>query len=313
MARRNFCFTIFPTVAGAHWEPADLSFEHIKFLVCQEEICPESGRRHWQGYVELKKPARMPQVKNWLNCQHAHLEARRGTQQQAIEYCEKADTRADPDAEPFRYGELTPQGTRTDISSALQVLNDGGGLADVLEQAPDVFVRYHRGLTAANDLIVERSAQTIRDTLQVTVLTGPPGCGKTRAVYEEEGLDKVYTLTQSSGVVWWNGYTGQEVLLLDDYYGWIQWGELLKLLDIYPLRVQTKGGFTHVKYMKVYITSNRPWDHWYAKSRPFSEQGALMRRIHHVRTYSADGTYLLAPPAESELPPPQHAATFIPA
>ena len=305
--KRNYMFTLH--VEDDEWQP--VLHERFRFLVAQLEVAPTTGQLHWQGYVELTQPARIPQVKAWLNAPTAHLEARRGTQQQAIDYCTKEETRAIADAEPVRLGAPSGgQGERNDIKAAVDLIRGGGGLRAVLDQAPETFVRYHRGLTAAAELHAEHSSQMIRADLRVEVLTGPPGCGKTRSVYEECGLSNVYTLTQTSGTVWWNGYTGQEVLLLDDYYGWIPWGELLKLLDIYPLRVQTKGGFTHVAYKRVFITSNRPWDHWYAKSRAFTEMGALQRRIHSVRTYSADGTHSSAPPAQSA--PPAYAEGFNP-
>lgn len=308
MAARNYMFTIHVEDED-QWVPA--LHDQVKYLVCQLEIAPTTGQLHWQGYVELKRPARIPQTKTWLNAPTAHLEARRGTQQQAIDYCRKVETRAYGDREPTSMG--TPaggQGERNDIHGAVAIIREGRGLAGVFEDAPEVFVKYHRGLTAAAELHLYQTSQRMRPELRVTVLTGPPGCGKTRAVYDEVGLSNVYKLGQSASVTWWNGYTGQPHLLLDDYYGWIPWGELLHILDIYPLATQTKGGFTHVSYTHVWITSNRPWDHWYAKSRAFAEQGALQRRIHFVRTYSADGTYTVAPPAETPLP--AHAPGFNP-
>lgn len=302
---RAYMFTVH-VGAGDVWTPESCrGADGLRYLIAQCEVAPTTGAPHWQGYIELTRPMRMRGVKLVLGRHDAHLEVRRGTPEQAIAYCSKVETRADPAAEPVVLGEPSKgQGARTDIDGAIATLREGGSLADVLEADPTTFVRYTRGLTAASELLAEKAGKKMRPELQVTVLVGPPGCGKTRAVYDECGLDSVYTLTQTSGTVWWNGYTGQQVLLLDDYYGWIPWGELLKLLDIYPQRVQTKGGFTHVSYLRVFITSNKPWDHWYAKSRAFEEMGALQRRIHVVRTYSADGTYSSAPPVQSESPPP---------
>ena len=45
----------------------------------KKEVCPTSGRLHWQGYIELKDKARLGKVKEVLGCPSAHLEMRRGT------------------------------------------------------------------------------------------------------------------------------------------------------------------------------------------------------------------------------------------
>lgn len=278
-----------------YWSPASVDFASkgdIRYLVCQKEVCPTSGRRHFQGYCELKDPKRYPAIKRLLECDWAHLEKRRGTNEQAREYCIKSESRADPDGVPFEYGEFkVTQGFRSDIAAAVEELKSGKTIGDIIDNHADVVVKYSRGLTLVQEHVQAAASRIIRSDLKVFVLTGPPGVGKTRYVYDQHGLESVYTLTQSSADrVWWNGYTTQPVLLIDDFYGWIKWGEFLKVLDIYPLRLEVKGGFVYAAYKTVYITSNRSWWEWFAKSHSPDQQGALMRRIHFVHVYGPTTT-----------------------
>lgn len=70
----------------------------ITFLVFGREV-GENGTPHLQGYVEFASRLRLNQAKRLLN-QRAHLEVRRGTAQEARDYCVK-----DEDFE--EYGEIS--------------------------------------------------------------------------------------------------------------------------------------------------------------------------------------------------------------
>lgn len=63
----------------------------VKFICGQEEIGKE-GTKHFQGYIELNKPMRIGGVKKIPGFERAHLEVRKGTQTQAIDYCQKKDS-----------------------------------------------------------------------------------------------------------------------------------------------------------------------------------------------------------------------------
>lgn len=61
----------------------------------QAEVGEETNTPHFQGYVEWKQKKTFTAAKALLGGDKVHLEARRGTQQQAIDYCSKEDTRVD--------------------------------------------------------------------------------------------------------------------------------------------------------------------------------------------------------------------------
>ena len=110
------------------------------------------------------------------------------------------------------------------------------------------------------------------------MLKGPSGSGKSRYVWEQH--PDLYTLDPpqcSNQSVWFDGYDGQDVLLIDDFDGWLSYKFLLRLLDRYPLRVQYKGGSIPLLATKIYITSTESPSDWYPHREEVVE---LERRIH---------------------------------
>jgi len=67
-------------------------------------------------------------------------------------------------------------------------------------------------------------------------------------------------------------------IIIDEFYGWIPWAFLLRLLDVYPLQLPVKGGFVPAHYDRVYITSNKSPLDWYTKEKVGSF-APLLRRI----------------------------------
>ena len=218
-----------------------------------------------------------------------HVERRMGKVTDAVDYCNKEDTRMGPFME---VGEMPEQGKRNDLLLCKRKLLEGSSVAQLFHD-DETFcqaVKYHRGLLAAQEAL-----QPIpqRDNVQVTALCGEPGLGKTRAVHQWEG-DSLYVVdppNQHGGAVWMDGYEGQSALLLDDYNGWLPWAFLLRLLDRYALRTQCKGSSRRMAATRIYLTSNKwPWQ-WH----PHQEYGALQRRITTLWSLTFEGAFKISP------------------
>lgn len=93
---KNVCFTSFCV-------DCPVQGEDITYVVFQRESAGTTGREHWQGYAEASKVLSVKQWQTRLKVGSAHIEKRRGTQQQAVEYCKKTDTRL---SEPVELGQL---------------------------------------------------------------------------------------------------------------------------------------------------------------------------------------------------------------
>lgn len=82
---------------------------------------------------------------------------------------------------------------------------------------------------------------------------GAPGTGKTRKAWEEN--PNLYVKSRNK---WWDGYHGEEVVLLDDWdpNDKCLVGHLKLWADRYPFRGETKGSSMMIRPKKIIITSN---------------------------------------------------------
>lgn len=259
MTSRHWCFTL---NNPKNDQPDFGRLRHCRYAIWQKESAPDTGTVHLQGYVEFAQPVRLSSMRETLP--GAHLERRRGSRDQAREYCRKPD-RLDG---PWEWGvwDLSP-GKRTDLESAVELLRASSGrLRDVAREQPVAIVKWHRGLRELSRLLHGGGR---RLKLKVYVLWGDAGSGKTRYVHDMWGED-LYTLASQSPL-WFDGYEGEKTLLIDEWTGEMGRETALQLLDVYPMQVPVKGGFVWAEWERVFITANTNftvgWD------------AALMRRV----------------------------------
>lgn len=256
---------------SAHAVPDDApsKWEDVVYGVYQEEV-GTNGTHHLQGYVAFSKRMLLTGVKK-LNG-HIHWEIRRGTHQQAKDYCKKTETRVSP---PVEWGDDSGigAGKRNDLLSLKRALDEGKSELEICDD-DDLF-----GVWAGNHRAIERYKRlhTVRARSWptfTTVLWGPPGTGKTKYVHAHAGVDAYWVKKPNGNSVFFDGYEGQEDVVIDEYYGWLPYDTLCRMCDRYPLMVDTKGGMTNFYPKRIWITSNRDPRDWYKRGLQ-----ALERRI----------------------------------
>lgn len=241
----------------------------VRYCVFQYEIAPSTGTLHAQGYIELHKPQRIAFMKKLSAT--AHWEVRRGTRDQARAYAMKTDTRV---AGPFEFGnwESGGHGSRNDLRSMYDEMKSGANIRSILESHTEPAFKYHGAVSKYMPYFEKK-----RDwEMEVHVLIGDPGTGKTRQVWEKI-KDKDYYIKEPSNK-WWDGYDGQEIILIDDYIGQFDFTYLLRLLDRYPMQLEIKGGSRQMLGKTIYITSNVKPENWYRQC----DTRALLRRFTSV-------------------------------
>ncbi len=274
MTSRNWCFTLHDP--SEEWFTM-VNKEKIKYFVSQSEICPETKRRHMQGYFIAQAPCRIAQAKRWLGHDTAHLDVRRGTHEDAVAYCMKSDTRDLENFDKREFG-VPPlgQGCRSDIVTLEELLKNGGlTIEDFMDLHFRLWLTFNRQIKEY--IKIHDKPKAIEKTVEVII--DIPGSGKSR--YCHEKYPDAYWLSPSnSRNLWFDGYSNQEVIILDDFNGsWIRYTELLRLLDRYPLLGEVKSSKVPIKANRIVITSNSLPRHWYNYDELKMFYGAVKRRI----------------------------------
>lgn len=236
---RNFVFTINNPIEQ---DLVDLEDLKAKYVVWGEEIGKE-GTNHLQGYAEMKSGVRFSTLKNKLP--RAHIEARKGTAKQAIDYCKK-------DGKWHELGEASEQGKRSDLKKVADTIKESGIHAAITE-SPEMYIKFHRGMKELD----KHYKTEIREKIAPLVIWayGEAGTGKSKWAHEEfPGA-----WWSADNLKWFDGYMGQRVAIIDDFrHEMCSFQFLLRLLDRYPLRVPIKGDFVDWIPEVIVITAPRP-------------------------------------------------------
>lgn len=223
------------------------------YMIFGREIGKEEKTPHLQGFVYFKNPRSFSGAKKAI-CKRAHIEVAGGTPAENKTYCSK-----DGDFEEF--GTLPAQGQRNDLLAFVARVREGASDFELLDEFPVQFVRFGKSIDRVR--LAQASKSVSFRKVEVLVFWGDAGCGKTKKAYEID--PDLYVLSEYDGRLWFDGYCGQETLLLDDFYGGIKYSFLLRLLDGHPVRLQTKGSHAQAQWTRVIITSNDPPESWYQR------------------------------------------------
>lgn len=272
---KNVCWTLNnPTVeetARIH----NLIPERCVYGVCQLEV-GANGTLHLQGYCVSDRRHELQWWRDTIS-QRAHFENARGNHRQNRDYCTKDDTRVEGTV-PFEHGELPADrgGRGRDFGAALGVMRERGPRA-LVEEDPDMFVQFGRGLLTAFGYTCPR-----RDFKTVVVWCyGRTGTGKSRWAHER--YPDAYC--KSVDDKWWDHYSGEEVVIVDDYRcSFSTFNELLRLTDRYGHPVPFKGGYTQFRSRRLIFTSPRsPMEMWAGRTE--EDLAQLRRRIDHIAEF----------------------------
>lgn len=263
---RNFCFTDFKL---RDWNK--IWNEHqddLRYLVIGDEICPTTGRQHYQGWLQIRTSRTKTAIAKRLGVKDMWMMGCFGDEYSNEKYCGK-------DKKFTKWGEFIIQGQRRDLEEIKNEIVEGKTIEEVAIEHPEMYCRYRNGLKDIAGIIAKRNSKKFRE-VEVVVLYGDTGTGKTRTAMEHAEYK-----IEGDNLDWWDGYNGEETILIDEYDTDVKITKMLNLLDGYQLRLPIKGGFTYANWTKVYITSNVHPDNWHLYAKDAHKE-ALKRRITHV-------------------------------
>jgi len=257
---RGWCFT--------YNNPQDFDYGSVKglrYIIVGDEIAPETKTAHHQGYVLFKDAISFKNVKKRLP-EGAHIECAKGSPQQNVEYCSKEKVH-------FTAGQAPKMGKRNDIKLVKDLIKEGKGMRDVVEQTNS-----YQAMRCGE--LILKYTEPPRDFKPVVKwFHGKTGTGKTKTAFEESKDAWI----SGKNLKWWDGYDAHAHVIVDDFRrDFCTFHELLRILDRYPYRVEVKGGSRQLLARQIIITSPYSPAETY-DTREDVEQ--LLRRIDVVREF----------------------------
>lgn len=271
-----WCFTNF-----------DLSFNYDEYMtgtsavyiIVGREVCPTTKRLHDQGFVYFS--GARTSIKNVAKeLGKCRVKMCDGNLDQNCDYCSK-------DEKVREFGIRPKQGNRTDLQAIRNSIMEGSvTVDDILCEHPDVYHQYGRTLHKLEDLYLRKKYKT-----EPTVglwLWGATGVGKSHEAFKDYNPATHYVYPNDLG--WWDGYTNQETVIINEFRGGIPYGYLLELCDKYPVSVRRRGRepmpFTAKKLI---ITSSLPPEEVYNNIAINDSIDQLKRRFKIVELKNKNG------------------------
>lgn len=211
-----------------------------RYHVVGKEI-GEEGTPHLQGYFEFTNSKKWQTLKNFN--QRIHWEIRRGTPKEASEYCKK-------DGDFLEIGTISSQGERNDLEDIKKKLDNKVPMIKIAQEHFGDFLRYNKSF----EKYLMLSQKHREEPPIITWYWGLAGVGKTSIAYDKH-KGNVYI---KDGTQWWDGYSQEEAIIIDDFDGKWPYRDLLRLLDRYPYQGQVKGGYVKINSKFIYITCEHP-------------------------------------------------------
>lgn len=199
-----------------------------KYLIFGYEVAPKTGTPHLQGYVEFSSGTRLSTLKK-KNAK-IHWEERLGTAKEAADYCKKGGNF-------YEQGTISNQGERTDLRSLADEILRGKKVDEIVVENPMAFHQYGRTLIRLEDIAMKESHRTEMTTGEWIV--GPTGAGKSHRAFQNYSAKTHYIWPMDEE--FHDGYTQQEIVVINEFRGGIPYHKLLSLIDKWPLSLKRKG------------------------------------------------------------------------
>lgn len=219
------------------WDVARKEITECEYGICCREIGKISKIPHIHIWLRYKNARSFKSIQKKFP--RANIQEGKGRDQDQ-DYLKK-------DNIFYEHGEREKQGKRSDLDCIKEIVKNGGGMTEIIDSSTS-----YQSLKCGELLLKYQELPREIKKIDVIWYYGKAGSGKTKKIYDTE-----VNIFRPTSYKWWEGYDNHKVVLLDDWRpSWCSFVNLLKLTDIYPFRVQCKGGSRQVKYEKIYITSH---------------------------------------------------------
>jgi len=250
-----------------------------KFYICGKEVCPTTGRIHWQSFGQWTKQTRGSQL--WKMFPTTNLRRKKGSVEDNIIYCSKHKDKSDI----LMSGEASYSGKRTDLMTVKTMTKEGKSVREIIENLDRPNFQTIRCAE-----IMRRYIFPKRKKLPTIIwIYGSTGVGKTRFAIETAEEAKMDYWMSNGTLEWWDGYDCHPIAILDDFRGnQCTFTKFLRYLDRYETSVPIKGCFMPLIAETIFITSAYKPEDVYKSENVNENIEQLIRRCTFIIGFGLD-------------------------
>lgn len=235
----------------------------MKYLLYAPEVCPETNRKHWQGYVYYYNELSITQSQNRIGGgKHHHKMSRADLLNENKSYIigpyEKNGKKKPFNKDAVEKGNEPKQGRRNDVEELVSLVSVGSLSCDeVAIHDPIKYHQYGRTLDRVEEIYMSKIYR--KEMTEGIWIYGPTGVGKSHLAFEGFTPETHYVVPDDNG--WWDNYRQQDIVIFNDYRGWIRYERMLELMDKYPTEVKRRGRppLPFTSKMIIITSSLPPW------------------------------------------------------
>lgn len=244
---------------------------HMKYLIYGEETCPDTGKTHWQTYVYFFNAKTFTAVQKIFSGNHIEQAIR--SPEENMAYCAK-------DLKFKEFGERPSQGKRSDLQDLAKRVINGDSVDSIAIDDPMAFHQYGRTLERIETIALRTKYRT--EYTEGIWYWGETGVGKSHKAFEGFDPKTHYLYRKDNG--WWDGYKGQETVIINEFRGAIAYEDMLELVDKWPYYVNSRGreGIPFIS-KRVIVTSSLPPEEVYKKRNKQDSLHQLLRRFKVIK------------------------------
>ena len=180
------------------------------------------------------------------------------------------------------------QGQRLDLKAITDdILGHKITVDEITIEKPNLYHQYGRTFNKIQEIA---NRKKFRNWMTEGIwYYGETGAGKSHLAYEGYNPETHYILNLNDNG-FWNGYTGQPIVIINEFRGQIPYGELLDLVDKWPKTVKIKCEAPQpLLAKKIIITSPLAPEDIFVNRFAQDKLAQLMRRfkIYHVHQHNA--------------------------
>lgn len=274
-----------------------LSTFKFRYACLSREI-GENGTPHIHLFIYANSKVRFSTLKKRFLT--AHIDKAYGSVADNIAYItktgkwantDKAKTSVDDSFKEFGEAPSELEEKSPELSQILEDIVSGMSTSEIITEYPQHIFRANAIDIVRQTFLADKYRERMRSVC-VTYIHGASGVGKTRGIYQQYPAESICRITAySKNGVKFDSYSGQDVLVFEEFASQIPIEEMLNYLDVYPLMLPARYTDKVACYTKVIFTSNLPLNKQYVNEQIEKQKtyNAFLRRINYVIEYDKKG------------------------